>query len=80
MKSHTAVFGWLCVLCALTLAVPIAVSQEPSTQGAAQVHLVITNEAVRGDGDVPTLQSSPFRERKPDSSVSTSPPRCRIPK
>jgi len=56
MKSYEAVLGLLGTLCALTLTTPILVSQETSTQGSAQVHLVITNEAVRGDGDVPTLQ------------------------
>ena len=56
MRSYIAALGLLCALCALTLTAPIVVSQEASTQGSAQVHLVITNEAVRGDGDVPTLQ------------------------
>ena len=56
MNFHKAVAGLLGMLCALTLTAPIVVSQENSAQGSAQVHLVITNEAVRGDGDGPTLQ------------------------
>ena len=56
MKSYKVVIGLLGTLCALTLATPIVHAQEKSTQDAAQVHLVITNEAVRSDSDVPSLQ------------------------
>jgi hypothetical protein len=64
MKSHKAVAGLLGTLCALMLTAPILVSQETSTQGSAQVHLVITNEAVRGDGDVPTLQTGDVKVKQ----------------
>lgn len=56
MRSHLSVRGLLFVLGALTLTASIVFTQESSTQGSSQVHLVITNEAVRGDADVPTLQ------------------------
>jgi hypothetical protein len=56
-SRYKAVLGLLGTLCVLTLAAPIVHSQEKSTQAAVQVHLVITNEAVRGDGEVPTLKS-----------------------
>jgi hypothetical protein len=55
-KGYKAVLGLLGTLCVLTLAAPIVHSQEKSTQGAIQVHVVITNEAVRGDSEAPTLQ------------------------
>jgi hypothetical protein len=64
MRSYIAALATLCALCALTLTAPIAVSQESSTKGSVQVHLVITNEAVRGDGDVPTLQSGDVKVKQ----------------
>jgi hypothetical protein len=64
MRSHIAALGLLCALCALTLTAPIVVSQEASAQGSAQAHLVITNEAVRGDGDVPTLQQGDVKVKQ----------------
>jgi hypothetical protein len=56
MKTYKAVLGLPCILCALTFTGPTLHSQEKSTQGPVQAHMVITNEAVRGDGEVPTLQ------------------------
>jgi hypothetical protein len=64
MRSYSGVLGLLFVLCALTLTAPIVVSQETNTQGSAQVHLVITNEAIRGDGDVPTLQTGDVKVKQ----------------
>jgi len=64
MKSYEAVIGLLGTLCALTLTAPIVQSQEKSTQGSVQVHLVITNEAVRGDNEVPTLQSGDVKVKQ----------------
>ena len=69
MKNYLAVLGSWCVLCALTLTAPMVVSQETKTQGSAQVHLVITNEAVRGDGDVPTLQSGDVKVKQAKTSL-----------
>jgi hypothetical protein len=53
MKNYNTGLGLLGTLCVLTLAAPIVHSQEKNTQGAIQVHMVITNEAVRADSDVP---------------------------
>jgi len=64
MKRYTVVFGLLGALCLLTLAVPTVRSQEKSVQAAVQVHLVITNEAVRGDGEVPRLQSGDVKVKQ----------------
>ena len=63
MRIHLAVRGLLFVLCALTLAAPIVVSQEANPQGTVQVHLVVTNEAARGD-DVPTLQQGDVKVKQ----------------
>ncbi|HEY6301443.1 MAG TPA: hypothetical protein VIX14_00120 [Terriglobales bacterium] len=64
MKKHKAVRGVLGTLCALMLTAPIVISQETTTQGSTQVHLVITNEAVRGDRDVPTLQTGDVKVKQ----------------
>jgi hypothetical protein len=61
MNNYKAVFGSLSTLCLLMFAAQIAQSQDQSSQGTVQVHLVVANEAVRGD-DVPTLQQSATEE------------------
>ena len=63
MKNYKAVLGLLGALCALTFSAPIMDSQEKSTQGTVQVHLVITNEAQRGD-EVPTLQQGDVKVKQ----------------
>jgi hypothetical protein len=63
MKNYKAVLGLLGTLCALTFSAPIMDSQEKSTQGTVQVHLVITNEAQRGD-EVPTLQQGDVKVKQ----------------
>jgi hypothetical protein len=64
MKSYQAVVGLLGVLYALTFTAPIMQAQEKSAAGGVQVHLVITNEAVRGDGEVPALQSGDVKVKQ----------------
>jgi hypothetical protein len=64
MKRDQAIAGFLGALCALTLAAPIVISQETNTKGSVQVHLVITNEAARGDKDAPTLQSGDVKVKQ----------------
>jgi hypothetical protein len=64
MKSFRAIFIPLATLCALTLTAPIVRAQAKSSAGAVQVHLVITNEAVSGDKEVPTLQSGDVKVKQ----------------
>jgi hypothetical protein len=64
MKSYKTVIGLLGALCALILATSIVYAQEKSAQSTVQVHLVITNEAVRGDSEVPTLQSGDVKVKQ----------------
>jgi len=73
MKSYKTVLGLLGILCVLICTAPIVHSQEKSAQSSVQVHLVITNEAVRGDGDVPTLQAGDVKVRQGKSSLEVSP-------
>jgi len=64
MKRHQAIAGFLGALCTLTLTAPIVVSQETSTNGSVQVHLVITDEAANSDKEVPTLQSGDVKVKQ----------------
>jgi hypothetical protein len=72
MKSHAAVLGLLGTLCALTLTAPIGQSQEKKTLSSVQVHLVITNEAVRSDSDVPSLQSGDVKVKQGKSFLKVN--------
>jgi hypothetical protein len=72
MKSNSAVLGLLGTLCALMFAAPIVQSQEKSTPGSVQVHLVITNEAVRGDNEVPSLQSGDVKVKQGKSFLKVN--------
>jgi hypothetical protein len=56
MKRHQAIAGLLGAVC-LTLATPIVKSQAKNPLGSVQVHLVITDEAVRADSELPTLKA-----------------------
>jgi hypothetical protein len=63
MKSYKTVLGLLGTLCVLTFTAPTVYSQEKGTQGIAQVHLVITNEAARGN-EVPTLEQGDVKVKQ----------------
>src|SRR5271170_7005095 len=64
MKTYKVILGLLGTLCALTFTAPTLRSQEKSTPtGTVQVHLVVTNEAQRGD-DVPTLQQGDVKVKQ----------------
>ena len=63
MKTYKAVLGLLGILCPLMFSAPTVHAQDKSAQGAVQVHLVVTNEAARGD-DVPTLQQGDVKVKQ----------------
>jgi hypothetical protein len=63
MKNYTAVLGSLSTLCVLMFAAQTMHSQDKSAPAAVQVHLVVTNEAARGD-DVPTLQQGDVKVKQ----------------
>jgi hypothetical protein len=58
MKSCNVVLGLLVALFALTFTAPVLHSQEKSTQSSVQVHLVITDEAVNADNELPSLKGA----------------------
>ncbi len=72
MKSNIAVLGLLGTLCALMFTAPILQSQEKSTPGSVQVHIVITNEAVRGNNEVPSLQSGDVKVKQGKSFLKVN--------
>jgi hypothetical protein len=57
MKSHKLLLGWLIALAPLGFGARIVSSQEnPGAAGTVQVHMVITDEAIRDDSEVPILR------------------------
>jgi hypothetical protein len=57
MKNHRFLLGWLVALSALGFGVRTAHSQEKTgASSTVRVHMVITDESVRGDGEVPILR------------------------
>jgi hypothetical protein len=57
MKSYRFLFGWMIALGALGFGARIVYSQDKAgTPGTAQVHMVITDEAVRDNTEVPILR------------------------
>jgi hypothetical protein len=65
MKSYKNLLGWLVVLTALGFGARIAYSQEKaSASGTVQVHMVITDQAVRDDGEVPILRPENVRVKQ----------------
>src|SRR5580698_9747989 len=57
MKSYKFLLGWLVALGALGFGVRNVHSQDKAgASGTVQVHMVITDESVRGDGEVPILR------------------------
>ena len=63
MKIYKVVLGLFGTLCVLMFTAPTMHSQDKGTQGAVQVHLVVTNEAQRGD-EVPTLQQGDVKVKQ----------------
>jgi hypothetical protein len=63
MGSYKAVLGSLGILCALMFTSLFVYSQEKSAVGV-QVHLVITNEAVRADSELQKLQAGDVKVKQ----------------
>jgi hypothetical protein len=63
MKNYKAFLGPLSTLCLLMFTVQTTLSQDKSAQATVQVHLVVTNEAARGD-DIPTLQQGDVKVKQ----------------
>src|SRR5580704_13200680 len=71
MKNYKIVLGLLSSLCLLMFTAPTMHSQDKNAQGAVQVHLVVTNEAQRGD-EVPTLQQGDVKVKQGKSFLKVN--------
>jgi len=63
MKNFEAVLALLSTLCVMMFGAPAMRAQDKGTQGTVQVHLVVTNEAVRGD-EAPALQQGDVKVKQ----------------
>jgi hypothetical protein len=64
MKSYRAVFAVLGALCLLAFTAQSARPQGKAAPGAAQVHLVITDAALREDAELPRLQKEDVKVKQ----------------
>lgn len=65
IMTHNTVWGGMAVaMCALGMGASIAHSQEKVVPAIVQVHMVIGDLAVRGDGEVPTLQQGDVKVKQ----------------
>lgn len=55
MNNYKMLEALLCAACAVALSGPALSAQEKAAPGAAQVHVVITDIALRSDGELPRL-------------------------
>jgi hypothetical protein len=58
MKSNKPLLGLFCAFCVLALSARIAHSQEKATPATVQVHMVITDQSLRDNDEVPVLQEN----------------------
>jgi hypothetical protein len=72
MRSHTLLSGLLVTCCLLVLRVGIASPQEKAAAGAVQVHVVITAQSERDDGEVPVLRPADVRVTKSKTVLQVS--------
>src|SRR5580704_19750590 len=56
MKSYKVVFGLVCTFCALAMGARMLHSQEKATPSTVQVHMVITDQALSDNSEVPVLR------------------------
>jgi hypothetical protein len=64
MKTYRILLGLSGALCLLALSVRIAHSQESSASSTAQVHMVITDEAMNDSSEVPVLRPDAIKVKQ----------------
>ena len=64
MKTYRILLGLSGALCLLALSVRIAHSQESSASGTAQVHMVVTDEAMNDNSEVPVLRPDAIKVKQ----------------
>jgi hypothetical protein len=64
MKNHKTLFAVLSAFCVLAFTAQFASAQKQTTTGTAQVHLVITDAALREDAELPRLQKEDVKVKQ----------------
>jgi hypothetical protein len=64
MKNRKAALGLLGVFFVLAITTQSARSQEKATAGTVQVHMVITDAALRDDAELPRLQQQDVKVKQ----------------
>jgi hypothetical protein len=65
MKNFRGLLGWLIAVALLAFGAPIVYSQEKApASGTIQVHMVITDQAVRDDAEIPILRPENVQVRQ----------------
>jgi hypothetical protein len=64
MKNHRVVFGLLGMVCVLALTGYVASGRQNSSPGTVQVHVVITDMALRGDSELPRLKQEDVKVKQ----------------
>ena len=72
MKTHKILLGLSGALCLLALSVRIAHSQESSASSTAQVHMVITDEAMNDNSEVPVLRPDVIKVKQGKNSLKVT--------
>ena len=70
MKNYTHLLAWLIALVLLGFGARIVSSQEnPASSGTVQVHMVITDQALRDDSEVPILRPENVQVKQGKTSL-----------
>ncbi|ABF42959.1 hypothetical protein Acid345_3959 [Candidatus Koribacter versatilis Ellin345] len=72
MKNLKGLFAVLCAFYVLTFAVPFGISQEKAASATVQVHVVITDAALREDAELPPLQKQDIKVKQGKSFLPVS--------
>jgi hypothetical protein len=72
MKTHRVILGLSGTLCLLAFSVRLVRSQESAAAGTAQVHMVITDEAMSDNSEVPVLQPNAIKVKLGKDTVKVT--------
>ncbi len=72
MKTYKLVFCLFGALCLLTVAPRILHSQEKSSAGTVQVHMVITDQSFSDSGEIPVLQPNTIQVKQGKNALKIS--------
>jgi hypothetical protein len=64
MKTYKVVLGLLCIFCALAIGARMLHSQEKAASSSVQVHMVITDQAMSDNSEVPVLSANAIKVKQ----------------